>query len=316
MDFEKTADVVILGSGPAGCTAAVYASRAGLNPVLISGPDEGGQLVTTPEIGNWPGAFDDPSGFDLMQNLQNHAKKLGTEFISDMVTGVDFKDEVKSLKLFSGKEIRTRSVIIATGAKARYLGLDSETKYKGRGVSACATCDGFFFRNKAVAVVGGGSAAFVEALYLCKLCSKVYLIHRRDAFRSEQVLVDRFKAEVESGKAEFVLNSQVVEVVGDEAKITGLRVKDKAGQERTLEVSGMFVAVGHEPATAFLKDALELTDDGYIKIGFGTETQTSVPGVFAAGDCSDRIYRQAIVSAGQGCKAALDAERYLGALKA
>lgn len=316
MDFEKTADVVILGSGPAGCTAAVYASRAGLNPVLISGPDEGGQLVTTPEIGNWPGAFDDPSGFDLMQNLQNHAKKLGTEFISDMVTGVDFKDEVKSLKLFSGKEIRTRSVIIATGAKARYLGLDSETKYKGRGVSACATCDGFFFRNKAVAVVGGGSAAFVEALYLCKLCSKVYLIHRRDAFRSEQVLVDRFKAEVESGKAEFVLNSQVVEVVGDEAKITGLRVKDKAGQERTLEVSGMFVAVGHEPATAFLKDALELTDDGYIKIGFGTETQTSVPGVFAAGDCSDRIYRQAIVSAGQGCKAALDAERYLGAHKA
>lgn len=316
MDFAKTADVVILGSGPAGCTAAVYASRAGLNPVLVSGPDEGGQLVTTPEIGNWPGASDDPSGFDLMQNLQNHAKKLGTEFISDMVTGVDFKDEVKSLKLFSGKEIRTRSVIIATGAKARYLGLDSETKYKGRGVSACATCDGFFFRNKAVAVVGGGSAAFVEALYLCKLCSKVYLIHRRDAFRSEQVLVDRFKAEVESGKAEFVLNSQVVEVVGDEAKITGLRVKDKAGQERTLEVSGMFVAVGHEPATAFLKDALELTDDGYIKIGFGTETQTSVPGVFAAGDCSDRIYRQAIVSAGQGCKAALDAERYLGALKA
>lgn len=315
MDFAKTADVVILGSGPAGCTAAIYASRAGLSPVLLSGPDEGGQLVTTPEIGNWPGAADDPSGFDLMQKLQDHAKKLGTEFISDMAVAASLKGDVKTVRLFSGKEIKTRSLIIATGAKARYLGLESETRYKGRGVSACATCDGFFFRNRAVAVVGGGSAAFVEALYLCKLCSKVYLVHRRDAFRSEQVLVDRFKAEVESGKAEFVLNSQVSEVMGDDTRITGVKVSNKDGAERILEVSGMFVAVGHEPATAIFKGELELTDDGYIRIGYGSETQTSVPGVFAAGDCSDRVYRQAIVSAGQGCKAALDAERYLGSMK-
>lgn len=315
MSVSEIAEVVILGSGPAGCTAAIYASRAGLSPVLISGPDAGGQLVITPEIGNWPGEANDPSGFELMEKLQDHAKKLGTKFISGTVVASELEGKVKTLHLASGEQIQAYSVIIATGAKARYLGLESETRYKGRGVSACATCDGFFFRGKDVAVVGGGSAAFVEALYLCNLCSKVYLIHRRDGFRAEQVLIDRLRSQADAGKAEFVLNAQVVEIRGDDNKVTSIIIKNTTtGVEREIQISGMFVAVGHSPATAIFASKLELTEDGYVKIGFGSETQTSIKGVFAAGDCCDPVYRQAIVSAGQGCKAALDAERYLNGL--
>lgn len=310
MKEDEILNTVIIGSGPAGCTAAVYASRAGLGPVLVTGAEQGGQLITTPEIGNWPGAFDHPSGYDLMERLQKHAKALGTEFISDAVVAAALKKPVKELKLASGKVLKTRTVIIATGARARYLGLESEERYKGKGVSACATCDGFFFRNKTVAVAGGGSAAFVEALFLTTLCRKVYLIHRREGFRAEKVEVDRLNAAVAAGKAEYVLNAVVTEVLGDGSRVTGLKISQQ-GQEKELAVDGFFAAIGHEPATGLFRDELKTDKEGYILTGFGTETQTSEQGVFAAGDCCDKLYRQAITSAGQGCKAALDAEHFL-----
>lgn len=306
---EQIHNVVIVGSGPAGCTAAIYAARAGLSPVLVEGMEPGGQLTTTPEIGNWPGAFEMPSGFDLMQKLQQHARDLGTVFISDKVEKSSLKGKVKSLTLSSGQELKSRTVIICTGAAARYLGLPSEEQYKGKGVSACATCDGFFFRNKTVAVIGGGSAAFVEAVYLCGLCSKVYLVHRREGFRSEQVLVDKFKQFAQSGKAQFVLNATVDEIKGDGNKVTALRLKVPEGIKE-LEVDGVFVAIGHNPATEVFSE-LQCDEGGYLKTGFGPETATSLEGVFAAGDCADHVYRQAITSAGQGCKAALDVEHYL-----
>lgn len=303
-------NTVIIGSGPAGCTAAIYAARAGLRPLLLTGPEQGGQLITTPEIGNWPGAFDCPSGYDLMEKLQKHAKDLGTEFISDSVAAAALKHEVKELTLKSGSVLKTRTVIIATGARARYLGLESEAQYKGKGVSACATCDGFFFRNKTVAVVGGGSAAFVEALFLTTLCRKVYLIHRREGFRAEKMEVDKLNAAAAAGKAEYVLNAVVTEVLGDGNKVTGLKLRVQ-GQEKELAVDGLFVAIGHVPATEIFRGELKTDQDGYLCTGFGSETQTSEKGVFAAGDCCDRLYRQAITSAGQGCKAALDAEHFL-----
>lgn len=302
-------NTVIIGSGPAGCTAAIYSARANLKPVLITGPEPGGQLVTTPEIGNWPGAADNPAGFDLMKQLQDHAKALGTEIISDKVVEVSLKDAVKTIKLGSGKELKTRSVIIATGARARYLGLPSEELYKGKGVSACATCDGFFFRHKTVAVVGGGSAAFVEALFLTNMCSKVYLIHRREGFRAEQILIDQFKEKIAAGKAEFVLNATVSEVEGNGSIVTGLKL-NQLGTETKLAVDGVFMAIGHDPATELFSD-LQRDEQGYIITGYKTETGTSVDGVYAAGDCADKVYRQAITSAGQGCKAALDVEHYL-----
>lgn len=306
---DNVINTVIIGSGPAGCTAAIYACRAGLKPVLIEGPESGGQLVITPEIANWPGEFDDPSGFDLMQKLHTHAKKQGTVFLSDSVKHSSLNGEIKILTLNSGKELKARTVIVCTGAKARYLGLDSETRYKGAGVSACATCDGMFFRGKRVAVVGGGSAAFSEALFLTKMCAHVTLIHRRSAFRAEQVLIKEFEEKIASGKASYELNATVDEVLGDGAKVTGLRLKSAEGL-KDIEVAALFVAIGHDPATSFL-DELECDEQGYIKVGFGAETATSIAGVFCAGDCADRIYRQAITSAGQGCKAALDCERYL-----
>ncbi len=302
-------NTVIVGSGPAGCTAAVYACRANLNPVLVAGGEPGGQLTTTPEIGNWPGEADNPSGFDLMDKLQNHAKKLGTEFISDEVVKASLKGDIKELTLASGKVLKSKTVIIATGASARYLGLESESLYKGRGVSACATCDGFFFRKKDVAVVGGGSAAFVEALYLANICSKVYLVHRREGFRAEQVLADKLREQEKAGKVEFVLNATVKEVKGDGNAVTGLVLNVKEG-ERELAVKGVFIAIGHEPQTGVFEE-LERDPEGYIVTGHGRETAASLPGVFAAGDCADKVYRQAITSAGQGCKAALDAENFL-----
>ncbi len=308
--MSEILNTLIIGSGPAGYTAAIYACRAQLEPVLVCGSEVGGQLTTTPEIENWPSRFDVPDGFSLMQDMSKHAEKLGTKFIYDEVVKTDFSKNVKEVYLSSGTVLKAKTVIIATGAKARYLGLESETKYKGKGVSACATCDGFFFRGKEVAVVGGGSAAFIEALYLANLCSKVYLIHRRAEFRAEKVLVDRLrKLEIE-GKVEFVLNVNIKEILGDGNLVNGVRVESN-GQNRTIPLSGVFMAIGHEPSTKPFAGQIELYDDGTVKTGFTSETSTSVPGVFAAGDCADRVYRQAITSAGQGCKAALDAEKYL-----
>ncbi|MCR5535971.1 MAG: thioredoxin-disulfide reductase [Succinivibrio sp.] len=306
---DKILNTVIIGSGPAGYAAAIYTARANLNPVLVSGPEVGGQLTTTPEIGNWPGAKDNPSGFDLMQTMMEHAKQLGTEMLSDTVVKTSLKGEVKELTLASGKVLKTKSVIIGTGAKARYLGIDSEEQYKGKGVSACATCDGFFFRKKTVAVIGGGSAAFIEALFLTNMCEKVYLVHRREGFRAEKVLIDRFDEQVKLGKAEYVLNATVDTILGDGNSVTGVKLKQK-DQFIELPLNGLFVAIGHVPATEPFPE-LEKDDQGYLKTGFGTETQTSIEGVFAAGDCCDPVYRQAITSAGQGCKAALDVEHFL-----
>ena len=308
--MSEILNTLIIGSGPAGYTAAIYACRAQLEPVLVCGSEVGGQLTTTPEIENWPSRFDAPDGFSLMQDMSKHAEKLGTKFIYDEVVKTDFSKNVKEVYLSSGTVLKAKTVIIATGAKARYLGLESETKYKGKGVSACATCDGFFFRGKEVAVVGGGSAAFIEALYLANLCSKVYLIHRRAEFRAEKVLVDRLrKLEIE-GKVEFVLNVNIKEILGDGNLVNGVRVESN-GQNRDIALSGVFMAIGHEPSTKPFAGQIELYDDGTVKTGFTSETSTSVAGVFAAGDCADRVYRQAITSAGQGCKAAIDAEKYL-----
>lgn len=306
---QHVLNTVIIGSGPAGWTAAIYACRSGLSPVLVSGPEPGGQLTTTPEIGNWPGRKDAPDGFSLMQTLQEHAVSLGTKMLSDTVVKVDFSGAIKELTLSSGEVLKSKTVIIATGAKAKYLGIPSEENYKGRGISACATCDGFFFRNKVVAVVGGGSAAFVEALYLTNMCKKVYLIHRREGFRSEKVMVDKLRSMVDSGKVEFILNAQITEFKGDGSKLTGVEL-DVKGEKKDLALDGVFVAIGHAPATSVFEGQIEL-EEGYIKTGFGTATSTSAKGVFAAGDCTDRVYRQAITSAGEGCKAALDAEKYL-----
>lgn len=306
---QDVLNTVIIGSGPAGWTAAIYACRSGLSPVLVSGPEPGGQLTTTPEIGNWPGRKDAPDGFSLMQTLQEHAVSLGTKMLSDTVVKVDFSGAIKELTLSSGEVLKSKTVIIATGAKAKYLGISSEENYKGRGISACATCDGFFFRNKVVAVVGGGSAAFVEALYLTNMCKKVYLIHRREGFRSEKVMVDKLRSMVDSGKVEFILNAQITEFKGDGSKLTGVEL-DVKGEKKDLALDGVFVAIGHAPATSVFEGQIEL-EEGYIKTGFGTATSTSAKGVFAAGDCTDRVYRQAITSAGEGCKAALDAEKYL-----
>ena len=306
---QDVLNTVIIGSGPAGWTAAIYACRSGLSPVLVSGPEPGGQLTTTPEIGNWPGRKDAPDGFSLMQTLQEHAVSLGTKMLSDTVVKVDFSGNIKELTLSSGEVLKSKTVIIATGAKAKYLGIPSEENYKGRGISACATCDGFFFRNKVVAVVGGGSAAFVEALYLTNMCKKVYLIHRREGFRSEKVMVDKLRSMVDSGKVEFILNAQITEFKGDGSKLTGVEL-DVKGEKKDLALDGVFVAIGHAPATSVFEGQIKL-EEGYIKTGFGTATSTSAKGVFAAGDCTDRVYRQAITSAGEGCKAALDAEKYL-----
>lgn len=306
---QDVLNTVIIGSGPAGWTAAIYACRSGLSPVLVSGPEPGGQLTTTPEIGNWPGRKDAPDGFSLMQTLQEHAVSLGTKMLSDTVVKVDFSGAIKELTLSSGEVLKSKTVIIATGAKAKYLGIPSEENYKGRGISACATCDGFFFRNKVVAVVGGGSAAFVEALYLTNMCKKVYLIHRREGFRSEKVMVDKLRSMVDSGKVEFILNAQITEFKGDGSKLTGVELDVKC-EKKDLALDGVFVAIGHAPATSVFEGQIEL-EEGYIKTGFGTATSTSAKGVFAAGDCTDRVYRQAITSAGEGCKAALDAEKYL-----
>ena len=303
--------LIILGSGPAGYTASVYAARANLNPVLITGLEVGGQLTTTTEVENWPGDHNNLQGPELMDRMKEHAEKYNVRIINDYIKEVDFKKEPLSL-IGEKDEYVSDSLIIATGASAKYLGLASEKAFLGRGVSACATCDGFFYKDQEVAVIGGGNTAVEEALYLSNICSKVSVIHRRDEFRAEKILQDRLFKKVEEGKIELVLNSNLDEVIGDEV-VNAIKVKDNNGNLNKLNVQGVFVAIGHKPNTDIFEGHLDM-EGGYIKTNTGFNigsTSTSVPGVFAAGDVADYTYRQAITSAGFGCMAALDVENYL-----
>ncbi|UCZ75493.1 thioredoxin-disulfide reductase [Dickeya zeae] len=316
MSTAKHRKLLILGSGPAGYTAAVYAARANLSPLLITGMEKGGQLTTTTEVENWPGDADDLTGPLLMERMHAHAVKFNTEIVFDHITRVDL--QTRPFRLFGDSDEYTcDALIIATGASARYLGLPSEDAFKGKGVSACATCDGFFYRNQKVAVVGGGNTAVEEALYLSNIAAEVHLIHRRDSFRAEKILIDRLMAKVNSGNIVLHTNRTLDEVLGDEMGVTGVRLREATGEAvEQLDVAGVFIAIGHSPNTAIFGDQLAL-ENGYIKVQsgiHGNATQTSIPGVFAAGDVMDHIYRQAITSAGTGCMAALDAERYLDAL--
>ncbi len=308
MADTKHCRLLILGSGPAGYTAAVYAARAALEPVLVTGLEQGGQLTTTTDVDNWPGDENGVQGPELMQRMQRHAERFGTEIVFDHIHTTDLSQRPFKLTGDAG-EYTADALIIATGASAKYLGMESEEAFKGRGVSACATCDGFFYKGQPVAVIGGGNTAVEEALYLSNIASKVTVIHRRDSFRSEKILSNRLLKKAEEGNVEILWNHQLDEVLGDDAGVTGVRVKstiDDSTQE--VDVHGLFVAIGHQPNTGIFKGQLDMDHD-YILLKEGT--QTSVPGVFAAGDVSDQIYRQAITSAGAGCSAALDAERFL-----
>ncbi|QNA88622.1 thioredoxin-disulfide reductase [Massilia sp. Dwa41.01b] len=317
MTTTKHAKVLILGSGPAGYSAAVYAARANLSPMLVTGVEQGGQLMTTTDVENWPGDPLGVQGPELMQRLLQHAERFNTEIVFDHIHTTYLNE--KPIRLVGDShEFTCDALIIATGASAQYLGLESEQAFMGRGVSACATCDGFFYRNQEVAVIGGGNTAVEEALYLAGIASKVTLIHRRDKFRAEPILVDRMMHKVSEGKIVLELNQTLDEVLGDNSGVTGLRLKSAAdGSTKDLTVHGLFVAIGHKPNTMIFEGQLEM-HNGYIKTRSGTEgmaTATSVPGVFAAGDVQDHIYRQAITSSGSGCMAALDAQRYLEALE-
>ena len=308
--------LIILGSGPAGYSAAVYAARANLNPVLITGYEEGGQLMTTTDVDNWPGDHDGVQGPELMERMKKHALRFNTQLITDQITSVKLKQRPFTLNS-SKNSYSCDALIIATGATAKYLGIPSEEAFKGRGVSACATCDGFFYRNKKVAVIGGGNTAVEEALYLANIAEHVTVVHRRDKFRSEKILIDHLMKRVAEGKISIEWNSAVDEILGNDAGVTGIRIKNVASNEtKNLEVFGVFIAIGHKPNTDIFSDQLEM-NNGYLKITSGIEgnaTATSISGVFAAGDVADHIYRQAITSAGTGCMAALDAEKYLDSL--
>ena len=305
--------LLILGSGPAGWTAAVYAARANLKPLLVTGMQMGGQLMTTTEVDNWPGDAHGLMGPDLMARMQAHAERFDTEVVFDHIHTADLAQRPFRLKGDSG-DYTCDALIIATGATAKYLGIESEEKFKGRGVSACATCDGFFFKDQDVVVVGGGNTAVEEALYLANIARKVYLVHRRDTLRAEKIMQDKLLAKIEAGRIEAVWHHAVDEVLGDEAGVTGVRVKSVLdGSTREIAAHGFFVAIGHHPNTQLFDGQLAMRN-GYLTIQTGLEgnaTQTSIPGVFAAGDVADQIYRQAITSAGFGCMAALDAERFL-----
>ncbi|GIU11353.1 thioredoxin-disulfide reductase [Shewanella glacialipiscicola] len=317
MSQIRHCNLLILGSGPAGYTAAVYAARANLKPVMITGMQQGGQLTTTTEVENWPGDADDLTGPALMERMQKHAEKFDTEILFDHINEVTLTERPFRLKGDNG-EYTCDALIIATGASARYLGLDSEEAFKGRGVSACATCDGFFYRNQKVAVIGGGNTAVEEALYLSNIAAEVHLIHRRDTFRSEKILIDRLMDKVANGNIILHLDQTMDEVVGDAMGVTGLKMKStKDGLITDLAVAGVFVAIGHSPNTGIFAGQLEM-NHGYLKVQSGLQgnaTQTSIEGVYACGDVMDQHYRQAITSAGTGCMAALDAERYLDANK-
>lgn len=310
---QHHARVLILGSGPAGHAAAVYAARANLQPVLITGSAAGGQLMTTTEVDNWPGDPDGVLGPDLMGRLERHARRFGTEIIYDVVTRVDLSQRPFILTGDEGT-YTCDALIVATGASAKYMGLPSEKRYLGRGVSGCATCDGFFFRDDDVAVIGGGNTAVEEALYLANIARSVHLVHRRDTFRAEPIMVDALMRQVNAGKVQLHLHQTVEEIVGDGVTMTGLRLRHaRTGDLSNLDVKGCFVAIGHSPNAIIFEGQLELAN-GYIVTGAGADglaTATNVPGVFAAGDVQDSVYRQAITSAGSGCMAALDAQRYL-----
>lgn len=316
MSNPKHSRLMILGSGPAGYTAAVYAARANLNPVLLTGMQQGGQLTTTTEVENWPGDPHGLTGPALMDRMREHAETFNTEIIFDHIHTVDLKQRPFTLTGDNGV-YTCDALIIATGASAKYLGLESEQKFSGRGVSACATCDGFFYRNQKVAVVGGGNTAVEEALYLSNIAAEVHLIHRRDSFKAEKILVDRLNAKVASGNIVLHTHRQLTEVLGDDMGVTGVRLASTKGEsDEELALQGVFIAIGHQPNTDIFAGQLEMKG-GYLMVKSGIEgnaTQTSIEGVFAAGDVSDHIYRQAITSAGTGCMAALDAERYLDAL--
>jgi thioredoxin reductase (NADPH) len=313
MSEAKHCQVLILGSGPAGYSAAVYAARANLKPVIVTGLQQGGQLTTTTDVDNWPGDFEGVQGPELMDRMQKHAERFGTEIIFDQIHTVELKERPFTLTGDSGT-YTCDALIIATGASAMYLGLDSEEAFKGRGVSACATCDGFFYRNQKVAVIGGGNTAVEEALYLSNIASEVTLVHRRDELRSEKILRDELLERAKSGNVTIEWNTVLEEVLGDNAGVTGLRLKNvKTEETKEIDVMGVFIAIGHHPNTDIFKGQLEM-ENGYIKVKSGTEgnaTATSVPGVFAAGDVTDHHYRQAITSAGTGCMAALDADVFL-----
>ena len=302
--------LIILGSGPAGYAASIYAARAGLDPIIIAGMQEGGQLTTTTDVENWPGDSDGLQGPELMERMKKHAQEFDVEIINDHINEVSLTQKPFTLK--GVNEYSCDSLIIATGASAMYLGLPSEKKYLGKGVSACATCDGFFYKDQDVAVIGGGNTAAEEALYLANICSKVYLVHRRDELRAEKILQDRIFKQEEAGKIEILWDTQLKEVCGDDMGVTSIKLDNK-GSKISKEVMGVFIAIGHKPNTEIFDGQLDM-DNGYIiiKSGLnGSVTSSSVEGVFAAGDVSDQIYRQAVTSAGFGCMAALDAEKYL-----
>ena len=305
--------LVILGSGPAGYTAAVYAARAGLEPCLITGMEQGGQLTTTTDVENWPGDSDDLQGPELMDRMLKHVESLDVEVIFDHIESANLSSKLFNLT-GNVNAYESEALIIATGASAQYLGLDSEQKYMGKGVSACATCDGFFYKDKDVAVIGGGNTAVEEALYLSNLCSSVTLIHRRDSLRAEKILQERLFKKERDGNVNIIWDHELIEVLGDDNVVGGIKIKStKDSSEKDLDLAGLFVAIGHKPNTDLFTDQLDMAN-GYLKIISGTDgnsTGTSIPGVFAAGDVSDHIYRQAITSAGSGCMAALDAEKFL-----
>ncbi len=318
MSTPRHSRLIILGSGPAGYSAAVYAARANRNPLLITGMEQGGQLMTTTEVDNWPGDPHGLTGPGLMERMREHAERFHTEILMDHINEVDFSRRPLLLKGDRG-EYTCDALIIATGASARYLGLESEQNFRGRGVSACATCDGFFFRGQRVAVIGGGNTAVEEALYLSNIASHVTLVHRRDKLRSEKILQDHLFERQKAGAVDILWNHEVEEVLGDDSGVTGLRVKATDGTgRRDVAVAGVFIAVGHTPNTQIFAGQLEM-NGGYIAVKSGTSggaTATSVAGVFAAGDVADHVYRQAVTSAGTGCMAALDADKYLDALDA
>ena len=313
MSNPQHAKVLILGSGPAGYTAAIYAARANLSPMLITGIAQGGQLMTTTDVDNWPADVDGVQGPELMQRFQAHAERFNTNIIFDHIHTVDFSKRPFTLTGDSGV-YTCDALILATGASAKYLGLPSETAFMGKGVSGCATCDGFFYRNEVCAVVGGGNTAVEEALYLSNIASKVYLVHRRDKFKAEAILIDKLMAKVASGKIELKVHNTLDEVLGDSSGVTGIRIKNvNDGKTEDLTLKGCFIAIGHQPNTDIFQGKLEMKN-GYVitQSGLnGLATMTSIPGIFAAGDVQDHVYRQAITSAGTGCMAALDAQRFL-----
>ncbi len=316
MSETKHCRLLILGSGPAGYTAAVYAARANLKPVLVTGMEQGGQLMTTTDVDNWPGDNEGVLGPDLMERMRKHAERFETEIIFDHINKAELQE--RPFRLTGDQAVYTcDSLIISTGASARYLGLPSEEAFKGRGVSACATCDGFFYKNQKVAVIGGGSTAVEEALYLSNVAAEVTVVHRRDKFRAEKILADQLIRKAEDGNVIIEWDQVLDEVLGDQSGVTGMRIKNvKDGSAKDIELHGVFIAIGHKPNTDLFADQLDMAH-GYLKVHGGSEgnaTQTSIPGVFAAGDVMDHVYRQAVTSAGTGCMAALDAEKYLDAL--